>query len=85
MRKERLNEQRTYRSHYRSNKSNYPMAEDLEQQGRCSHELEEINYFYDDDWGHRGSIAWDSHWKEKEFCYCKKCGQVFLRDRGVLK
>ena len=57
------------------------LAKDLEQQGRCSHEIEEIKYFYDDDWGHRGSIAWDSHWNEKEFCYCKKCGQVFLRDR----
>ena len=59
------------------------LSKNLESRGGCSHELEEIRYYYDDDWGHRGSIAWDSNWKEKEFCYCKKCGQVFLRARRM--
>lgn len=29
--------------------------------------IEKISYFYDDDWGNKGSIAWDRHENEKEF------------------
>ena len=58
------------------------LAKDLEQQGKCAHEIEKISYFYDDDWGNKGSIAWDSHENEKEFCYRKNCGQVLLRERS---
>ena len=47
----------------------------------CNHELRELNYFYDDDWYIRGSIAWDNNWNEKTFNYCVKCGQVFVKDR----
>lgn len=47
----------------------------------CSHKLGELNYFYDDDWGVRGSIAWDNNWNEKTFHYCVKCGQVFVKNR----
>lgn len=47
----------------------------------CDHDLEELKYYYDDDWGFKGSIAWDEQGKEKTFHYCKKCGQVFVKDR----
>lgn len=47
----------------------------------CNHKLRELNYFYDDDWYVRGSIAWDNNWNEKTFHYCIKCGQVFVKDR----
>lgn len=47
----------------------------------CDHDLEELKYYYDDDWGFKGSIAWDEQGKEKTLYYCKKCGQVFVKDR----
>ena len=49
----------------------------------CNHKLRELNYFYDDDWYHRGSIAWDNKNENivKTFYYCAKCGQVFVKDR----
>lgn len=47
----------------------------------CNHDLEELKYYYDDDWGVRGSIAWDKQGNKKTFHYCKKCGQVFVKDR----
>ena len=47
----------------------------------CRHKLRELNYFYDDDWYVRGSIAWDNNWNEKTFHYCVKCGQVFVKNR----
>lgn len=50
--------------------------------GKCKHELSELKYYYDDDWGNKGSVVWDEEWKEKILCYCKKCGQVFVRDKG---
>ena len=49
--------------------------------GKCKHDLEELKYYYDDDWGVRGSIACGKQGKEKTFHYCKKCGQVFVKDR----
>ena len=49
--------------------------------GSCDHELEELKYFYDDDWYHMGSKVWGENSKEKTFHYCKKCGQVFVQDR----
>ena len=49
--------------------------------GKCKHDLEELKYYYDDDWGVRGSIAWGKQDKEKTFHYCKKCGQVIVKDR----
>ena len=53
--------------------------------GKCKHDLEELKYYYDDDWGVRGSIAWGKQGKEKTFHYCKKCGQVFVKDREQIK
>lgn len=65
------------------------IAEQLEvmnsNNGKCKHCLEELKYYYDDDWGVRGSIAWDKQGKEKTFHYCKKCGQVFVKDREQIK
>lgn len=49
--------------------------------GKCKHELEELYYYYDDDWGVKGSKAWDKQGKAKTFYHCKKCGQVFIKDR----
>lgn len=47
--------------------------------GKCNHELEELKYFYDDDWGVKGNKVWTKQGKEKTLCHCKKCGQVFVR------
>lgn len=49
--------------------------------GNCKHELEELYYYYDDDWGVKGSKAWDKQGAAKTFHHCKKCGQVFVKDR----
>ena len=61
------------------------IAEQLEimnlNNGNCKHELEELYYFYDDDWGVKGSKAWGKQGSAKTFHYCKNCGQVFVRDR----
>ena len=51
--------------------------------GKCKHDLEELEYYYDDDWRHKGSIAWDKQGKEKTLYHCKKCGQVFVKDRNI--
>lgn len=49
---------------------------------KCNHCLEELRYYYENDWGiTAGSIAWDKQGKAKTFHYCKKCGQVFVKDR----
>ena len=49
--------------------------------GKCKHKLSELKYYYDDDWDNKGSAVWNEEWKEKTLCYCKKCGQVFARDK----
>ena len=49
--------------------------------GKCKHELSELKYYYDDDWGNKGSVVWNKEWEEKTLCYCKKCGQVFVGDK----
>lgn len=62
------------------------IAEQLEimnsNNGKCKHDLEELNYYYDDDWGSIGSIAFGKQEKKKTFHYCEKCGQVFVKDRN---
>lgn len=49
--------------------------------GKYKHKLSELKYYYDDDWGHQGSAVWNEEWEEKTLYYCKKCGQVFVRDK----
>ena len=39
--------------------------------GNCKHELEELYYYYDDDWGVKGSKAWDKQGAAKTFHHCK--------------
>lgn len=51
--------------------------------GKCKHDLEELKYYYDDDWGKIGSIVWDKQGNEKTFHFCKRCGQVFVKDRDL--
>ena len=48
--------------------------------GKCKHKLSELKYY--DDWDNKGSAFWNEECKEKTLCYCKKCGQVFVRDKG---
>lgn len=35
------------------------LSNNLQNFGLCKHELKEIQYFYDDDWGYKGSMVWD--------------------------
>lgn len=41
-----------------------------------THNLSPLNYYYDDDWGHRGNKAWGSKGQNLRLYYCKKCRQV---------
>ena len=45
---------------------------------KCNHELEELKYFYDDNWHVKGSKVWTKQGKEKTLCYCKKCGRLYV-------
>ena len=56
------------------------LSNNLQNFGLCKHELKEIQYFYDDDWGYKGSMVWDSNGKEKRLCACKKCGALFIQN-----
>lgn len=56
------------------------LSKNLQGLGLCKHEFEEVRYFYDDDWGYKGSKVWDGKWKEKRLCACKKCGAVFIQN-----
>lgn len=50
--------------------------------GKCEHEFAKLSYCCDADYDIKDSAvwSWDRGYKEKTFCYCKKCGQVFVRD-----
>ena len=41
----------------------------------------ETYYYYDDDWGFKGSQVWGEKKEEKILSYCTKCGQVFVVDK----
>lgn len=43
----------------------------------CNTELEKLNYYYDDDWGHKGNKVWDNRNNEKELLSCPKCGLLY--------
>ena len=49
--------------------------------GGCPHNLKPLNYYYDDDWGFKGSQVWGEKREEKILSYCTKCGQVFVVDK----
>ena len=49
--------------------------------GGCLHDLKPLNYYYDDDWGFKGSQVWGEKREEKILSYCTKCGQVFVVDK----
>ena len=69
---------------FKNTKARNEQSKELKIQNKlntCRHKLRELNYFYDDDWYVRGSIAWDNNWNEKTFHYCVKCGQVFVKNR----
>lgn len=43
----------------------------------CNADLTKLNYYYDDDWGYKGSKVWDNHNNEKELYHCPECGLVY--------
>jgi hypothetical protein len=42
----------------------------------CSAILEELNYYYDDSWGYRGSLVWGKNGIEGNLYYCPTCGNI---------
>jgi len=44
----------------------------------CNTKLSPLNYYYDDDWGHKGNMVWDGFSnKKKRLYYCPECGLVY--------
>lgn len=49
----------------------------------CEHEFEDLYYCSDDDYMIKTRSVWARHGKDcetKRLVYCKKCGQVFVKD-----
>lgn len=44
----------------------------------CQHELAPCEYYYDDDWGHKGREIFSNGKTLGYLCYCKKCGALFV-------
>lgn len=48
----------------------------------CIHELEKLESYYFDSWNFRSSVFFETNeGKRKVLCYCKKCGQLFVKDK----
>lgn len=52
----------------------------------CNVDLEETKYYYDDDWGHRGSKVWSfrregtSRCTERILYVCPQCGLMYAQN-----
>lgn len=46
----------------------------------CNSDLKPLNYYYDDDWGHKGNQVWmNQYTQEIRLFACPKCGNVQIR------
>lgn len=42
----------------------------------CNTKMEKLKYYYDDDWGHKGTKVWSDKGTEMILKFCPKCGNV---------
>lgn len=48
----------------------------------CNVALEPLDYYYDDDWGHKGNKVFDYDGNEKILYHCPECGLIYALEKN---